>query len=79
MEAIRQIVRIPSNHELRIKIPEHIAEDDLMEVILLLKKRKRDFKDKIRELKKAARDPMYLADMKAVNQDFKYVDQEEWE
>jgi hypothetical protein len=78
MEAIRQIVRIPRNHELRIKIPDHVAEDDLMEVILLVKKRKRNFKDKIEELKKASRDPMYLEDMKAVSQDFQYVDQEGW-
>jgi hypothetical protein len=79
MEAIKQIVRIPGSHELKIKIPEHIAEDDLMEVILLVKKRKRNFKDKIEELKKAARDPMYLEDMKAVSQDFESVDKEGWE
>lgn len=76
MEAIRQIVRIPSNHEVKIKVPEHISEDELMEVILLVKKRKRSFKDKIKDLKKAVKDPMYLEDMKSVNQDFEYVDLE---
>jgi len=79
MEAIRQIVRIPSNHEVKIKVPEHILEDELMEVILLVKKRKRSFKDKIKELKKAVEDPMYLEDMKSVNHDFEYVDLEGWE
>ncbi|NIM14557.1 MAG: hypothetical protein GTO45_21260 [Candidatus Aminicenantes bacterium] len=79
MEAIRQIVRIPRNHEVRIKVPEHIAEDELMEVILLVKKGKQNFKEKIKELKKAVKDPMYLEDMKAVSQDFEYVDQEGWE
>ena len=79
MEAIRQIVRIPGNHEVKIKVPEHILEDELMEVIMLVKKRKRSFKDKIKDLKKAVRDPMYLEDMKYVNRDFEYVDQEGWE
>ncbi len=79
MEAIRQVVRIPRNHEITIKVPEHIAEDELMEVILLVKKRKQRFKDKIKELKKAVKDPRYLEDMKAVNKDFEHVDSEGWE
>jgi hypothetical protein len=79
MEAIRQIVRVPGNHEVRIKVPEHLAEDELMEVILLVKTRKQRFKDKIEELKKAVKDPMYLEDMNAVNQDFAHTDLEGWE
>lgn len=31
MDAIRHIVRIPRNNELKIKIPEHIAENELKE------------------------------------------------
>ncbi len=79
MEAMRQIVRIPSNHEVRIKVPEHLAENELLEVILLVKKRKQRFKDKIQEMKNAANDPMYLADMKAVAQDFEHADLDGWE
>jgi hypothetical protein len=79
MEAIRQIVRIPRNHEVKIKVPEHIAENELMEVILLVKPGKCSFKDKIEELKNAVKDPMYLEDMKAINQDFEHTDIEGWE
>ncbi len=79
MEAIRQVVRIPKNHEITIKVTEHIAEDELMEVILLVKKRKKRFKDKIEEMKEAVNDPMYIADMEAVNQDFEHIDLEGWE
>lgn len=79
MEAIRQIVRIPRNHEVKIKVPEHLAVDELMEVILLIKHRKRSFRDKIKQLKKAAKDPMYVSDMKAVSQDFEHIDVEGWE
>lgn len=48
MEAMRQIVRIPSNHEVRIKVPEHLAENELLEVILLVKKENNDLKIKSR-------------------------------
>jgi hypothetical protein len=78
MDAIKQIVRIPSSHEIKIKIPEHIAENELMEVILLIKSKKRSFGDKINQLKEAVKDPMFLADMNAVNQDFEYADLERW-
>jgi hypothetical protein len=79
MEALRQIVRIPRSHEVKIKIPDHIAEDELMEVILLVRNRKRNFKDKIKELQDAVKDPMYLEDMKAVSRDFEFADMEGWE
>jgi len=79
MDALRQIVRIPSNHELKIKIPEHIAENELMEVILLIKSNKRSYGEKIIQLKEAAKDPMYLEDMNSANRDFEYTDLEEWE
>jgi hypothetical protein len=79
MEAIRQLVRIPKNHELKIKVPEHIEENELIEVILLVKKGKQSFKEKINKLKLAMKDPMYLKDMETVNQDFKDADLEEWE
>jgi hypothetical protein len=70
MEDIRQVVRVPRDHEVKIKVPEHIAENELMEVILLVKPGTRSFKNKIEELKNAVKDPMYLEDMKAINQDF---------
>ncbi len=72
MEAIRQIVKIPKSHEVTIKIPDHIAEDELMEVILLVKNRKQSYKDKMEQMKQAVKDPMFLADMKAVNRDFEH-------
>ena len=41
MEAIKQIVRTPENHKILVKIPRHILEDELVEVIIIgLGKRK---------------------------------------
>jgi hypothetical protein len=50
-----------------------------MEVILLIKSKKRSFGDKMNQLKEAVKDPMFLADMNAVTQDFEYTDLEGWE
>lgn len=73
MEIIRQTVKIPKSHEVKIKVPDHFAEDELMEVILRVKRRKQSYKDKMEQMKQAIKDPMYLEDMKAVNRDFQHA------
>lgn len=79
MEAIRQVVRIPGDHELKIKVPDYLEEDDLIEIILLVKKRKQDFAEKINQMKRAALDPMFLGDIREIERDFEIPDLEEWE
>jgi hypothetical protein len=37
MEAIKKTIRIPKNHEITIKIPDHIPENQIAEVILLIR------------------------------------------
>jgi len=73
MEALKQIVRIPKNHEIKIKVPEELPENETVEVILITKKQE-SFKDKIRELKKAAKDNLFLEDLKEISEDFRAVD-----
>jgi hypothetical protein len=34
MDAIKQIVKIPKNHEIKIKIPDYLSENETIEVIL---------------------------------------------
>lgn len=50
-----------------------------MEVILLDKSRKWSHKDKMEQVKQAAKDPMFLSDMKAVNHDFEQAGTDGWE
>lgn len=76
MGALKQIVRIPKNHEIKIKVPEELPENEMVEVILITKKQE-SFKDKIRELKKAAKDNLFLEDPKEISEDFKIVDLED--
>lgn len=78
MEAIKQIVRIPGNHEIRIKIPQYIPENEIMEVILIIKKNSDSFKKKIEELKEAVRDNLFLDDLRNISEDFRIVDLERW-
>jgi hypothetical protein len=79
MEAIKQIVRIPKDHEIRIKIPQYIPENEVVEVILIIKKNSDSFKQKISELKEAMKDELFLDYLREISEDFKAVDLERWE
>lgn len=79
MEAIKQIVRTPRNHEVRIKIPQHVPENDLVEIILIVNKTKCDFERKISELKAAMSDELFLSDLTEVSEEFEKIDLAEWE
>lgn len=72
MEAIKQIVKIPKDHEIRIKVPPYIPENEIVEVILIIKKSP----DKISELKEAMQDDLFLDDLRKISEDFKVVDVE---
>ncbi len=79
MEAIKQIVRTPKNHEIRIKIPDHVPENDPVEIIIFFRKQTEDYNNKINELKNATQDNLFLSDLREVSEDLKYVDLEEWQ
>lgn len=78
MEAIKQIVRTPKNHEIRIKIPAHVPENDLVEIILFFRKKPEDHDHKIDELRNAMQDELFLSDLREISEDFENVDLEEW-
>jgi len=79
MEAIKQIVRVPKDREVRIKIPQEIPENEIAEVILIIREKPDSFKQKIRELKEAMMDDLFLEDLRDIAKDFKTVDFEGWE
>ena len=79
MEAIKHIVRTPQNHEVKIKIPQHVPENDLVEIILILKKKPNDFENKINELKTAMNDELFLNDLQEIKDEFENIDLEKWE
>jgi hypothetical protein len=80
MKTIRQILRVPKNHEIKIKVPQDIPENEIAEVILIIKKKPLvNFKDKINTLKEAMNDELFLNDLADVSNDFSGVDLEKWE
>jgi hypothetical protein len=74
IEAIRQIVKVSKDHEIKIKIPQYIPENEIAEVILIIRKKPDSFKQKINELKEAMGDNLFLDDLKEISEDFKAVD-----
>ena len=79
MEAIKQMVRIPKNHEIKIKVPLNVPSNEVAEVILIVRKRTDNFKQKINELKESKRDTRFKEDLRAASEDFEIVDLEGWE
>jgi hypothetical protein len=73
MEAIKQIIRTPKNHEINIKIPEKIPENELLEIILILR-RNQDYINKINELKDSSKDSLFMEDLDQVSRDFFHID-----
>ena len=49
METIRQTLKVPKNHEVKIKIPDYVNENDSVEAIVIIGLE--DNKKKIDELK----------------------------
>lgn len=79
METIKQTIRTPKNHEIRIKIPEHVPENDPVEIIIVFKKKPENFDNKISELRKAMKDKLFLSDLTEVSKDYENIDLEEWQ
>ncbi len=76
MEAVKQIVRVPKNHEIKIKVPQEFPENEIVEVILLIKKKHDKFKQKMMKLKATAKDDKFIKDIKEISEDFRAVDLE---
>ena len=74
METIKQTVKVPENHELKIKIPRHITANEEAEIVLHIKRKNATFKAKIAELEKSKTDKLFLEDLQNTIDDFKVAD-----
>jgi hypothetical protein len=79
MEAIRQTMKVPGSRELRITLPDHVAENQSVEVILLIGTEDNERQMKIAMMKEAMSDQLFLDDLKEVSEDFAHLDNEDWE
>lgn len=78
MEVLKQILKIPGNHELKIKIPLNIPENETVEVILIIENRQTKFRNKINEMKEAVNDERFMNDLRDISKDFEAIDAEGW-
>lgn len=80
MIALRQLKRVPKNHQIIIEVPDTIDENQMMEIILLFKTTPKNTKaDKIAQLKNSQSDALFLQDLQAMNDHFSDIDTEEWQ
>lgn len=78
METIRQIVKTPKSHKVKITIPEYVPDNYPVEILLIFKDQRDDFERKINQLKTAIQDELFMKDLEEVASDFKMVDLEDW-
>ena len=77
MQVVKQIITVPPSRELRIQLPDEAAAHEEAEVIVLFKSSQASFTDKVAAMREAAADPLYLADLLEVAEDFQYADSDE--
>lgn len=79
MIALRQLKRVPKNHQIVIEVPANIDENQMMEVILLFKEMPKNSRaDKLAQLQASQHDPLFMSDLQTINDDFSHIDNEEW-
>ncbi|HEY0084127.1 MAG TPA: hypothetical protein VGB61_15215 [Pyrinomonadaceae bacterium] len=77
MQVVKQIMTVPPSRELRIQLPEEAAAHEEAEVIVRYKSSQVSSMDKLAAMREAALDPLYLADMKEVAEDFQHADNDQ--
>lgn len=71
MIALRQLKRVPKNHQIVIEVQESIHENQMMEVILLFKETPKNSRtDKLAQLQASQYDPLFMSDLQEINDDF---------
>ena len=79
MEAIKRVVRTPKNHEIQIKIPEHVPENDPIEIVMFFRKKNEEHNNKINALKHAMEDKLFMSDLREISGDFENIDTDGWQ
>jgi len=77
INAIKHIVRVPADHNITIKVPETVKENQTIEVILLIAGRSR--RGNKASIAEAVKDSMYIEDLNNAMNDFKFADEEGWD
>lgn len=76
MEVVRQNVRVSRDRKVLIELPQTAIPDQTAEVIVLFENATPN-SDKLVEIEAAMSDPMFLADLAEIKEDFQYADLDE--
>ena len=75
MLQLHETITVPSDHILRLNVPD-VPKGEEVEVYIYSKNGEKTYEEKIALLANAATDPLYLADMEEINDDFSAIDGE---
>ncbi|MBK7149724.1 MAG: hypothetical protein IPH78_13140 [Bacteroidetes bacterium] len=72
--SFKEIYDVPKNHQLTIHLPQRFPSKQ--KVVVTVEEVPLSKKQKLKLMKKAASDPLYIQDMKEVNSDFDSINNE---
>jgi hypothetical protein len=78
MQTVKQILKVPENHELRIKLPSNIPKNEIIEIVIIYNKQKR-FQEKLESFKDLDKDKLFQEDLDEIANSFSETDKEGWE
>ena len=76
MEVVKQNVTVSANRELLIKLPNNDAPNQMVEVIILFSPVSTN-SEKLTLMQGAMSDPLFVADLEEIRDDFRYADFDE--
>lgn len=76
MEVVKQNVTVSANRELLIKLPKNAATNQMAEVIILFSPVSTNG-EKLALMQGAMSDPLFVADLEEIREDFRYADFDE--
>jgi hypothetical protein len=82
MQTLHTTLTVPHEHELRIPVPITIPTLAIAEVHITFRTNADaplSYDEKMRLMEQASTDPLFLADLHEVAEDFRYIDGEIWE
>ncbi|CAN5452320.1 hypothetical protein BH10ACI2_BH10ACI2_14660 [soil metagenome] len=76
MEVVKQNVKVSVDRKIMIELPQSAIPDQTVEVIVLFENAV-PVSDKLIEMESAMSDPIFLADLAEIREDFRYADLDE--
>jgi hypothetical protein len=73
----KQRVKVTKDGKITVNVPSGVPLDQSIDVIIAINEHGRKRRDDVANLKDAMSDPLFLADLKEIDEDFKYIDAED--